>query len=363
MTAGTAARQLALARSEPERRGSDRLERVRALLRPEFLAEVWDIEGEVFAPPREHPLLGLRKCAVVDCEAGVRTPNTDLCKLCIEKYKVSGLTMDQFTAIPANKISKGEQFCRVPGCPRPSHLRARLCHSHYSAWRNSGLSPEEFAASPSVKPLPSFGECRALSCSRSACRAGGLCYPHVARWQAAVKQDPGTDFQRWLRIVDPVNADQFVVFKGLAGQLQLELPLGLQLRNDAGIRTLVTALRPVVAILRRTEAATIADLDESLIKQTRHDASVLARHLIGAVQRAITTPAEEQRKDIWDLRVLGLGGWLRFTAITQGWLGEAAKAWAAEEIPRHPGTAGCRDGQGHRRVHRRPVGQPATHPR
>ena len=152
-----------------------------------------------------------------------------------------------------------------------------------------------------------------------------------------MKQDPGTDFQRWLRIVDPVNADHFVVFKGLAGQVQLELLLGLQLRNDAGIRTLVTALRPVVAILRRTEAATIADLDESLIKQTRHDASVLARHLIGAVQRAITTPAEEQRKDIWDLRVLGLGGWLRFTAITQGWLGEAAKAWAAEEIPRHRG--------------------------
>jgi hypothetical protein len=110
-----AAWPLPLVQSEPVQSGGDRPERVRALLRPEFLAEVWDAADEVFAPPREHPLLGLRKCAVIDCEAGVRTPNTDLCKLCIEKYKVSGLTMDQFTAIPANKISKSEQFCRVPG--------------------------------------------------------------------------------------------------------------------------------------------------------------------------------------------------------------------------------------------------------
>ena len=62
------------------------------------------------------------------------------------------------------------------------------------------------------------------------------------------------DFRRWLRIAEPVNADHFVIFKGLAEQVQLELLLGLQLRTDADVRTLVTALRPVVAVLRRTEA-------------------------------------------------------------------------------------------------------------
>src|SRR6266704_5734660 len=144
MTAA-AARRLALAAAEPALPGGDRLDRVRALLRPEFLAEVWQADGEVFAPPREHRLLGLRKCAVIDCEAGVRTPNTDLCKLCVEKFKASRLPMSQFTAIPANKISKGEQLCRVPGCPRPSHLRVRFCHIHDTQWRQAGLSPEEFA--------------------------------------------------------------------------------------------------------------------------------------------------------------------------------------------------------------------------
>jgi hypothetical protein len=134
-----AVRRLALVAAAPATSGGDRLERVRALLRPEFLAEVWQADSQVFAPPREHPLLGLRKCAVVDCEAGVRTPNTDLCTLCVEKFEASGLPMERFTAIPANKISKGERLCRVPGCPRPSHLRVRFCHVHYTQWRDAGV--------------------------------------------------------------------------------------------------------------------------------------------------------------------------------------------------------------------------------
>jgi len=217
------ARRLVLAAAEPTAPGMDRLERVRALLRPEFLAEVWQADGQVFAPPRDHPLLGLRKCAVIDCEAGVRTPNTDLCKLCVEKFKASGLPMAQFTAIPANKISKGEQLCRVPGCPRPSHLRVRFCGVHYAQWRQAGLSPEDFAASPAARPLPSFGECLVVSCSRAASGSGGLCYRHRARWNAVLRQDRAPDVRRWLRIAEPVNADHFVIFKGLAEQVQLEL--------------------------------------------------------------------------------------------------------------------------------------------
>jgi integrase len=336
MTAA-AARRLALVAAAPATSGGDRVERVRALLRPGFLAEVWQADGQVFAPPREHPLLGLRKCAVIDCEAGVRTPNTDLCKLCVEKFKASGLAMGEFTAIPANKISKGEQLCRVPGCPRPAHLRVRCCQVHCTQWRQAGLSPEEFAASPAARPLASFGECLVLSCSRAACGTRGLCAPHRTRWKELQKQQPAADFRRWQRIAEPVNADHFVVFKGLAEQAQLELLLGLQLRTDAGVRTLVTALRPVVAVLRRTEAASVADLDESLIKQTRLDASVLGRHLMTAVQRATTTPDEERRKDVWDLAVLGLSRRLDFTPISQAWLREAAKRWAEEELPQHRG--------------------------
>jgi hypothetical protein len=169
----------------------DRLERVRALLRPGFLAEVWDAGGQVFAPPRTHPLLGLRRCAVVDCEAGVRTPNVDLCAWCIPRFQASGLTVEQFAAIPANKISRGEQFCRVLGCPRPTNMRVRFCHVHYIQWRKTGLEPEEFESSPATVPLASFGECSVVSCSRAACGTGGLCPRHRDRWQGAPEAGTG----------------------------------------------------------------------------------------------------------------------------------------------------------------------------
>ncbi len=152
-----------------------------------------------------------------------------------------------------------------------------------------------------------------------------------------LRKDSAPDLRCWLRVAEPVNADHFVIFKGLAEQMQLELLLGLQARTDAGVRTRVTALRPVVAVVRRTEATSLADLDESLIKQTRLDASVLGRYLVTAVQRATTTPDEERRKDVWDLAVLGLSRQLDFTPISQAWLRETAKRWAEEELPQHRG--------------------------
>jgi integrase len=67
----------------------------------------------------------------------------------------------------------------------------------------------------------------------------------------------------------------------------------------------------------------------------------LARSLLRALARharlALADPAREQLADTWDLAVFGHPGRLSFTRITQPWLREAAKAWAAEELPRHRG--------------------------
>lgn len=229
----------------------DRLERVRALLRPEFVAEVWDADGQVFAPPRDHPLLGLRKCAVDDCEAGVRTPGVDLCGLCIPRFKASGLTLEQFAAIPTDRITKGERFCRVPGCPRPSHLRNLLCQAHYCQWQDQGRPPvEEFVPSSRRKPLASLGPCIVVSCSRRAARLTKMCNAHTRHWESVFRSDLGADLQRWLRIAEPIGLDHIVIFKGLAGRVQMELLLGLQVRTDAGVRTSVSALRVITAALR-----------------------------------------------------------------------------------------------------------------
>ena len=98
------------------------------------------------------------------------------------------------------------------------------------------------------------------------------------------------------------------------------------------------------------------------IKQTRHDASVLARHLVTAVQRAITSPEEEQRNDVWDLGVLGLGGSFSFTAISQEWLRQSANWRAAEDIPRHRGRQARHTAKGVVAVLGDRWGQPAQIP-
>ena len=76
----------------------DLAERLRGVLRPAFLAESgWDGEALVLAPPRDHPLLGLRECAVSRCRAGVASQYADLCRVCTVRFKASGLTLAQFT--------------------------------------------------------------------------------------------------------------------------------------------------------------------------------------------------------------------------------------------------------------------------
>ncbi len=294
---------------------SGQVARLRALLRPGFAADAgWDAEKQVLAPPRAHRLLGLRKCAVADCEAGVRTSSADLCRVCTGRFKVSGLTMEEFTAAPCSKIGRGEQLCRIRGCQRPTCLRVRFCQGHYCQWRETGLPPERFLAQPGIKPFPSFGPCRVASC---------LC--------------PGASFTDWLRVAEPVSVDHIVIFKGLAEQVQLELLVALQHRTDAGKRTLLTALRAVVAALRKTEAASLSDLDESLLKQTRHDAMTLFRSLRTTVRRCLASPETERLSDVWDLAVFGLRGNLKFTGISQPWLRETTKQWAEDDLPRHRG--------------------------
>ena len=58
-------------------------------------------------------------------------------------------------------------------------------------------------------------------------------------------------------------------------------------------------------------------------------------------RRVLTDPGVEQAKDTWDLAVFGHPGRLSFTAITQPWLADAAKRWAAEQLPHHRGSGAC----------------------
>ncbi|MDD4865612.1 MAG: site-specific integrase [Mycobacterium sp.] len=318
-----------------------RIDALRAALREDFLdAAGWDPVAEVFAPRRDHPLLGLRKCVVVDCTAGVRTPGVDLCSVCIERFKQSAVSLEEFAQIPCNKKVFGQHLCRVADCGRMSAFTCGLCATHRSQWQKTDLTVDAFVTT--AKPLPAHGRCTVAACSREAeSRAGDLCQNHRIRWAAYRKRHANPDFDYWRRIADPINADHYVIFKGLAKVTQLELLVALQTRTDAGTRTLVTGLRAIVGALRHTESTSIYDLSDMEVSSLRSDAAVLIRSLRTLLDRTLSTPETERTKDVWDLGVFGFAHWnLSFADISQPWLKETAKQWAEDNLPQHRGRQG-----------------------
>jgi integrase len=118
--------------------------------------------------------------------------------------------------------------------------------------------------------------------------------------------------------------------------LVVQVLLGLQQRTAHGSKTAITDLAQICDQGRRTKAATVAEL----AGPGTSNRAVLARTLAGYVHRALLDPQAEKVKDVWDLAAFGHGGHLDFTAISQGWLREAAKLWAAEDLARRRGRAG-----------------------
>jgi integrase len=101
-------------------------------------------------------------------------------------------------------------------------------------------------------------------------------------------------------------------------------------------------LRVAVEDLRRAQANAIDTAAEgplgSMGRKKRAVLGVLARH----VALAVADPETERVQDVWELAVFGLRGRLTFTAISQPWLREATKRWAADELPRHRGNGAGR---------------------
>jgi integrase len=145
-----------------------------------------------------------------------------------------------------------------------------------------------------------------------------------------------TDFGAWCQSSAPAASGHEVVLRGLAPLVQAEILLGLQERCRYGALTYLYQLRIICRRLLDIHASTITGFDVSRL--ARHHRA-LAQDLQQAVLRAGTSPEDEQRKDIWNTAVLGHGRRrvIDFTGISQTWLREALKRWAAEELPTRRG--------------------------
>ena len=179
------------------------------------------------------------------------------------------------------------------------------------------------------------------ACAHLADGCRGWCGPHYARWRAAAAARPGLDAGRWQLTEPPIAEGGHVSLHGLPPLVMVQVLFGVWRRAQDGVKTGDISLRMACRVLASQQVTTVGDCQASQVSSKA--ARSLLRSFARDVRRALADPAAEQARDIWDLAVFGHRGRLDFGGITQPWLREAAKRWAAQDLPR-------RRGKGHANV-------------
>ena len=319
--------------------------RVARTLDPALLAEAgWNPTSRVLSLPAEHPLLGRTLCRVDGCPATAHgTKIGGLCWQCFARLRRSGMSVrDVIAAAELPPLPDRPVGCAVPGCQRMSPggrqgQRTGLCQAHSRRFRRrAGMTMQRFLADPWVRPLPALGPCNVTACARRAESEHGYCPTHYVRWRNTVTADPAVDEQHW-RLTQPAVAEGGQVsLRGLAPLVVVQVLFGVQHRVRGGAKLTDVNLRAVGDTLRREQVDSIEACEADRVPGK--PARSLLRAMVRDVRRALADPRSEQTKEVWDLGVFGYPGRLSFTGIAQPWLRQAAKRWAAEEIPRHRGN-------------------------
>jgi integrase len=315
--------------------------RLVTLIEPGFLAEVgWDAQRLVMCPPAGHPLLGRPVCRVEGCSA-TASSGTRICFACLGRLAERGLGADEVGVLPPRSVpTRGGRDCRVPGCARQRvSARLRLCRSHLDQRDDLQVEDAELTADDRFRPLPACGPCGVAACERQRRHRDGVyCDAHQFRRRAAKRREPGLDERAWRRTETPIGVGGLISFRGLAPRVVAQLLVGLQYRCRLdGVKTKEGELRAFCNGLRRQQVTDIGEHELPTDPDGTFRALVqsVARH----AGRALATPETEIGNDVWDLAVFGQAGTLDFTKISQRWLREAAKRWAADDLPRHRSRA------------------------
>jgi integrase len=309
-----------------------------AALAPAFLAEAgWDPVRRMLSLPAGHRLLGRAACKVSGCQAAAYHRRAGVCHRCFTRLTGLGMTAGQIgQAGQLPPVPGRTGHCAVPGCRRePASAEAALCWPHKKQRQRRRSPPlEEFLAGPGVRPLGPVPDCAVPACPRIS-RASGYCAAHYRRWREALKADPGLDAQQWRQAQQPAGVGGVVSLHGLPPLVAVEVLSGLWQRTREGAKTEPTDLRMACRALARQQVTSVADCDAGRVRGSTvpHLLRALSRH----VRLALADPEAEQAQDIWDLGVFGHRGRIDFTGITQRWLRESAKRWAAQDLPRHRG--------------------------
>ncbi len=306
-----------------------------AVIDPEFLIEAsWNPARLVFTPPPAHRLLGRPTCRAAGCDTTAMGSDR-ICVSCAKRLAVCGLTPEQISLLPGrSEPARGVGPCRVAACGREWDAAAvGLCRSHRAQQRALQLSVEQFLSDPQTLPLPAAGDCAVASCPRQRRHPDGrYCQAHQLRVRAR-RSDPGFDEPCWRLTDPPIGCGGLISLRGLPLLVVVQVVLGLQQRCRVDrVRTKEADLRAVVDDLRRRQANC---LDEYTPPAGASLAFNGVFHGLAAhARRALATPEREVLGEVWDLRVFGHSGTVSFTDITQTWLREVGKRWAADDLPR-----------------------------
>ncbi len=280
--------------------------RLAAGLDPGFLAEIgWDPAAQVIAPHPGHP-------------------------------RLRDTSPWAYATAPAEAASG----CQVAGCARQVSAPGRaLCREHRRRQRVTGDLPlAQFLTLPQASALPPAGPCQVMACSRDSTSRTRYCEAHQCQLRIARRQGGGGfDEERWRAQASPVPVSGQVSLRGLPARLAAEVLYGLRRRTRDGVTTRLHVLRAVVEDLRRSQVASLEAAGPAggpMAREKRHVLHSLARH----VKAGLGDTTAETAKDVWDLTAFGSSrGKLAFTGLSQDWLRQAVKRWAADDLPRHRG--------------------------
>ncbi len=310
-----------------------------------FLAEAgWDPGTRVLTIDPGHPLLGRRVCRAPGCQTTCPA-STGVCLDCRRRLEQTGLSLEDAGLLPPPHgrrwLGPGDGTCAVTGCPRPWVKSAcPLCPEHLAQQERVGISDvAAFAGWPGVTALPSHGICAVAACPRQLPAAGSAyCDAHLQRLRCLRRAGEQPGEAAWRLTEPPVPRSGQVSLAGLHPAVVTEILFGLQQRTRQGVRTHDAILRSVCNDARSQQVSSLAGLAVPASRGKGYESVV--HTLITHARRGMSGPETETAKDTWDMALFGHSGRLPFTAITQPWLRETAKIWAAADLPRRRGRSG-----------------------
>lgn len=317
---------------------------------PKLAGWGWDPASHVWTVNPSQGVFDYRDCSVAGCDHDARTA-TGLCTGCRHRWRATGLSLEAFLAQPFARVhGLQERLCRV--CCTPGHMRPAsnlgICQACDGLRRRRGQTVAAFVAGddrfPPAAPRPTIGTCTVAACGRFAAFRTGLCGGHQRWWLEAGRPElPG-----WCAKTGPLLGDQKtrISLIGVAEPVEAEFLFGVQCAVEQGHRPRPGDLRSVAGQARR---AGIRSFEQLLAAPLNPSSRRFVARTADALALAAKTPESECGKDVWDLRVWGFKGTLSFAgtrqpnhprhrptpAIGQGWLRDAAKQWAAVQLPLH----------------------------